>query len=213
MHRYPIRRRRADNPFRAAVAGVPTLAVATLAATTLAVAALAVATLAVATLAVALLSIPGLASLAQAAAPAACSSSQTAVWLGDGPGGGTAGTIYYPLEFTNISHRSCTLFGYPGVSAVNGRGTQVGVAATRSSAHVAIVTLQAGATAHALLGIHDWGAICSHDTPAAGLKVYPPGLRDARVITGFPFGACAGKSVLAVNPIRGGTGVPGYTTS
>ena len=37
-------------------------------------------------------------------------------------GSGGAGTFTYLLRFTNTSHRTCYLFGFPGVRAVNRHG-------------------------------------------------------------------------------------------
>jgi hypothetical protein len=42
-----------------------------------------------------------------------CSTADLVVWLGVGEGGATAGSTYYPLELTNVSNRSCRLFGFP----------------------------------------------------------------------------------------------------
>ncbi len=140
-----------------------------------------------------------------------CTATATQVWLGDGEGGGTAGTYYYPLEFSNVGRRTCTLYGYPGVSAYSGALKPVGPAAVRSTSAHATVTLTAGATAHVLLGIRDWGALCSTPAAADGLKVYPPGQTAAKEI-GFPFDACAHRSVLVVGPLRSGVGIPGYTS-
>jgi len=139
-----------------------------------------------------------------------CSAAQTQVWLGLGLGGGTAGTTYYPLEFSNVSHRTCTLFGYPGVSAYRGSQRQIGPAARRNPHAHALVTLTPGATAHALLGIGDWGAVCSRPVTADGLRVYPPGQRVAHAIP-FSFKVCAHRGVLSVGPVRAGVGIPGYT--
>jgi len=58
----------------------------------------------------------------------ACPTSGLEAWLGLGAASaGTAGSggigvhataaTYYTLEFTNVSHRSCSLYGYPEVSA------------------------------------------------------------------------------------------------
>lgn len=156
------------------------------------------------------------ASLASAAPPARsaasspCSASDTQVWLGDGEGGGTAGTTYYPLEFSNIGHRVCTLYGYPGVSAYRGALKQVGSGADRSTSAHSLIMLRPDATGHALLGIRDWGALCSRPVVVDGLKVYPPGQRSPEEI-GFSFDACAHKGVLVVGPVRAGVGIPGYT--
>jgi hypothetical protein len=149
---------------------------------------------------------------AHAAGLASCTSSNTRVWLGDGGGGGTAGRTYYPLEFSNVGHSSCTLNGYPGVSAWASGGKQAGVAATRNGAAQGSVILASGATVHALISIADWGALCSKPVDALGLKVYPPGQTVAQTLQ-FPLQVCASRSVLATGPIRPGVGIPGYTTS
>src|SRR5215472_13790862 len=64
-----------------------------------------------------------------------CKASQTEVWYAV-PGDGTAGSIYYEFEISNISHRTCQLFGYPGVSALNAHGHQVGLPASHSGRRV-----------------------------------------------------------------------------
>jgi hypothetical protein len=60
-----------------------------------------------------------------------CLARNTQVWLGLGLGGGTAGSTFYPLEFSNVGHNACTLTGYPGVAASGSNGMQVGPAASR----------------------------------------------------------------------------------
>lgn len=134
------------------------------------------------------------------------------VWLGDGLGGGVLGGYYYPLEITNVSGHTCTLNGYPGVSAIRGNDRQIGPAATRSEQPHRAVVLAPGATAHAQLRISDWGALCSTQVTADGLKVFPPGQRTSQTIQ-FSFGACAHRGVLIVGPLRPGVAIPGYTTS
>ncbi len=42
-----------------------------------------------------------------------------------GRSNGAAGTIYYPLGFTNASSAPCTMYGYPGVSFVTSPGGTV----------------------------------------------------------------------------------------
>jgi hypothetical protein len=148
---------------------------------------------------------------ASAAATPSCTPSSTQVWLGLGLGGGTAGSVYYPLEFSNVGHHACTLNGYPGVSASRG-GAQVGPAATRNRQAHGTVTLAPGATGHAILRVVDWSALCSTKVVADGLKVFPPGQTRSKSIP-FSFGACAHRGVLIVGPVRDGVGIPGYTTS
>jgi hypothetical protein len=150
---------------------------------------------------------------ARTTAAANCTPAHTQVWLGLGLGGGTAGSIYYPLEFSNVGHSACTLRGFPGVSAIGSGGGQIGPAASHNGQHHGTVTLAPGATAHAILRVLDWGALCSTEVVAAGLNVYPPGERRTEPVVPFPFGACAHRGVLIVGPVRAGVGIPGYTTS
>jgi Protein of unknown function (DUF4232) len=44
---------------------------------------------------------------------------------------GAAGTIFYPIIFTNSGPVRCTLTGYPGVSSVDAQGRQIGAPAER----------------------------------------------------------------------------------
>src|SRR5579859_2004122 len=85
-----------------------------------------------------------------------CTAGDLGVWLAVDQGNGAAGTIYYPLEFTNLSHHTCYLFGYPGVSALDRNGHQLGSPAQWGSLRGAhIVNVAPGATAHTLLAYHD----------------------------------------------------------
>jgi Protein of unknown function (DUF4232) len=137
------------------------------------------------------------------AATPSCSTGGLVIWL-DTQGNGTAGTIFYTLEFTNLSGRTCTLRGYPGVSAINLSGGRVGSAASRLTGHaVKTISLAKGATAKATLGAVDTGALPNcHMTTAAGLRVYPPNQTASRTIP-FPFPACAnsGPAFLRVAPV------------
>lgn len=151
-------------------------------------------------------------SRAAQASASRCTTAHLEIWFGLGLGGGTAGSVYYPLEFSNVSHRACTLNGYPGVSGYGASGGQVGPAASRNTQHHGSVTLAPGATAHAILRVVDSGALCSHPVTAAGLKVFPPGATRSQPIP-FSFSACAHRGVLIVGPVRAGVGIPGLTTS
>jgi hypothetical protein len=150
---------------------------------------------------------PAAATSAAAASAPSCPTSGLVIWLNDEAGGGTAGSVYYKLEFTNLSARVCTLIGYPGVSAVNLRGGGVGGGASREVIHKPRpVTLANGATASAVLRIVDVGALSScAPVSAAGLRVYPPSQTRAKVVP-FPFQACsrAGKSDLIVGALAPG---------
>jgi Protein of unknown function (DUF4232) len=142
----------------------------------------------------------------------ACSTSSLEVWLGIGEGGGAAGSTYYPLELTNISNRRCSLFGFPGVSAV--AGSQLGSAAQRNRAHPTYhVTLLPGTSAHTVVQFADVGNFTPgkcKPAEASGLRVYPPGQFTAAEIP-FSFRACSlkGPIFLSVPPVQPGVGIPG----
>src|SRR5579859_5374258 len=85
---------------------------------------------------------------------AACQPAGLAAWLGVGPDdSSTAGpeSIFYTLEFTNVSGQTCSLYGYPQVLAYAG-GHQIGSSATTdTSVRPSMVKLAPDATAHAVL--------------------------------------------------------------
>lgn len=73
-----------------------------------------------------------------------CATSELVVWL-DTQGDGTLGSTHYKLELTNLSASTCALRGYPGVSATDLGGRQLGSAASRDSLHrPRLVTLSSG---------------------------------------------------------------------
>ena len=176
-----------------------------------AIAVAAVAGLAISTAAYAATS-SGTASTGAASIPR-CTASDLGIWLAVGQGNGAAGTIYYPLEFTNLSHHTCYLYGYPGVSALGRNGNQLGSPASWGSLRGAhIVNLAPGATAHTLLAYHDAMVTtepgCDPVNSAANLRVYPPGQRSA-TFAAFSFQACshAGPVWMSIQePIIPGAG-------
>ncbi len=146
------------------------------------------------------------ASATSAAAPPPCAAAGLVVWL-DTREGRAAGSVYYRLELTNLGARTCSLRGYPGVSAVDLSGRQLGSAAGRNPAHAARRLLLAPrATATAVLHVAqaaNFSAARCRPTMAAGLRVYPPGQTVARVVP-FPFPACSrrGPVYLTVQPVQ-----------
>lgn len=126
-------------------------------------------------------------------------------------GNGAAGTFTYLLRFTNTSRRTCYLAGFPGVTAVNRHGRQLGSAAAWvPGVPLRVVTLTRGRTAHAVLRITDvtlFPRRLCRPAMARGLRVIPPG----RVAAGFArlrFLACsrAGTTYLRVQRIQPGRG-------
>jgi hypothetical protein len=173
-----------------------------------------IATAAVLLPAVALASSAGTTTAANTAALHRCYQADLRAWLGI-PGSGAAGSVYYELELSNVSGQTCTLYGYPGVSALLG-GKQVGSAAARTASHPkTLVTLPPGATAHVILQISNVSvfspAACQPVT-ARTLRVYPPGAFAALRIP-FTFRACSktGPVYLHVSTTIKGTGIPGYS--
>ena len=156
------------------------------------------------TLAVTMLA--GSSGAASVARVPACTTGGLVEWMNT-QGNGAAGTIYYTLQFTNLSGHACTLRGYPGVSGVNLGGMQLGRAAARSSTTpVKTITIGQGKTARATLGITDVGALSPsqcHPTTAAGLRIYAPNQTTPKLIP-FPFNACAkaGVNYLTVQAVR-----------
>ncbi len=157
------------------------------------------------------------AASAAPAAPAAasalipvCTAGNLAVWVNYGASQGAAGTWYYPLEFTNTSNHTCRTWGWPGVSATNANGHQLGDAARRNHLYTPHwVNIGAGATAHALLG---YGAVevqTSGCKPANAslIKVYAPNQRTADLgFFSLPVCTVGGSHVyLSVAAIQPGT--------
>src|ERR1700722_5963640 len=63
---------------------------------------------------------------AEAIAPR-CGTAALTAWLGI-PGDGYAGGVVYQLELSNTSNHTCSLYGFPGVSALAPGGHQLGKA-------------------------------------------------------------------------------------
>jgi hypothetical protein len=138
-----------------------------------------------------------LAAAAVGAAPArtaapACKTAGLVVWLG-AVGDASAGSNYITLRFTNQSGHTCTLGGYPGVSAVDLAGHPLGSPARRDVSTPRVLRLDDGATATALVRIAFAGnfppATC-HRHAAAALRIYPPDETAAKLVP-IAFDACS----------------------
>ena len=131
----------------------------------------------------------------------------------------TAGSVYYPVDFTNTASSTCGLYGYPGMSfvtAADSTGRQIGAPAQQNpNVGKVAVRLAAGGQAHAWLQVTQAGnypsATCQPVT-AHGLRVYAPGETEALYVN-QSFSACSSASVplLTVMPVRPGQGVRGST--
>jgi hypothetical protein len=180
----------------------------------------AVAALAITSAAFAATSSPGSGAARAAAAIPKCSAAlgqegNVSVWVADGQGNGAAGTIYFPLEFTNVSGHACSMHGFPGVSAIGREGQQLGSPANWESGGgfgtPRTVNVPAGATVHAILAYHDVEVStapgCDPVNTTLQLRVYPPNERGA-TFAFFDLEACshAGPIFMSVGPIKPGVG-------
>lgn len=162
-----------------------------------------------------LLPTAALASSAVAGAPSrssvpACISTHTRVWYGE-PGDAATGHILFQLQFSNIGHSTCSFVGYPGVSAIDIHGHQVGLPASHSGTRLTVM-LAPGGTAHVELLVTQAAFICVHTVKSVLLRVFPPGQKHAQLVP-FPSAGCPGKSVLHVDALHPRAGIPGFSSS
>ncbi len=127
-----------------------------------------------------------------------CHTGELKVTSQAGPGGGAAGSEYAWLVFTNVSGRTCTLYGYPGVSWVTGpSGQQVNdPVQRRTDVTPTRVVLTPGGVAHAQVRHANpelYGPDC-HPVQVAGFRVYPPD-ETAAVFVPWASQACSAKGV------------------
>lgn len=150
---------------------------------------------------------------------AACPTSGLKVKVDTAQGGAAAGSTYVPIDFTNTTSSTCTMFGYPGVSFVTSvPGSQLGRPAKRNPADPATtVTLAPGAVAHATLQVAEAGnydpSECKPVT-AHWLRVYPPNQFNP-IYTKYTVQVCSARlphglgSQLGIYVVRPGAGKAG----
>ncbi len=148
-------------------------------------------------------------SASASAAPSAigrCTSNNLAVWVNADSADGTAGTTFFHLDLTNTGRATCFLNGWPGVSATNQGGAQLGPAAARQNGVPAkTIDIAPGATAHSVLGYEDVQVDPScKPQNATFLKVFAPGARGAKRAF-FPLSVCrTGRVDLNVRRVQAG---------
>jgi hypothetical protein len=136
-----------------------------------------------------------------------CATSGLDIWFEPEIGGGTAGSIFYRFQLTNLSSHRCTLRGYPKVFAANLAGQRFGSAATHEAAGTPqTVSLAVGDSASALVRVAEAGNFSPsdcHPRTAAGFRVSPPGQTASRFVP-FPFEACAkpGHTNLSIRAVK-----------
>lgn len=153
------------------------------------------------------------------ASAAGCATSVLKVAVDTSQGGGAAGSVYYPISFTNTSGSTCTLYGYPGVSFTSGPGgSQIGRPASRNPAGPPVtVTLAPGTVAHATVQVAqaaNYPRSACKPVTAHWLKIYPPN-QTAPLYIRFTTQACSrkvlagGGSQLSIYAMRRGPGQRG----
>jgi hypothetical protein len=154
-----------------------------------------------------------------ASAPAAlprCTAGELTTWVGI-PGDGSAGHVNFQLELSNTGGPTCTLFGFPGVTATGRNGHQLGSAAIRNASHQSqLVVLPRGGTAHVELAIADitvFSRPSCHPATATGLRVIAPGGFVSHTVP-MTFRACSkhGPDYLSVSTTISGTGIPNFSS-
>jgi len=172
---------------------------------------------------------PDHASLSSSLTRSPCATSGLEAWLGlastagstsvTGTGGRLQpGGTYYTLEFTNVSARVCSLYGYPDVSAYAGGqagGTQIGSAAAHdTSVRPQPVTLAPGQTAHSVLRVtstETFGRTACAQVTAPELRVMlPDQVRPAFVPIHLSACSRKGPQFLTVQAIQPRPGIPGF---
>jgi hypothetical protein len=140
----------------------------------------------------------------------------TALRITIGAANGAAGSIYYPLEFTNVGGVTCTMYGYPGVSFATGPGgAAIGGPAVRNPTFGrALVTLAPGLTGHASLQVEvaqSYTARRCKPVTAHWLQVFPPASYVASYVS-FTAVTCTGSipggSTLGIFVVRPGATGP-----
>jgi hypothetical protein len=144
---------------------------------------------------------------AERRATALCTTSNLVIWIPNGKGSGTAGSVYYKVEMTNSGASTCTLKGFPRVSALDLKGRTLGQPATRESGGGGkTITLAPEASAAFNLRITEAGNYTPsecHPVNASGLSITPPGQSSNRIVP-LPFQACAqlGDPTISASAIR-----------
>lgn len=168
---------------------------------------------------------PDHASLSSNLTESPCATSGLEAWLGlaqaaeSGTGGRLEpGGTYYTLEFTNVSARACSLYGYPDVSAYAGDqagGIQIGSAADHdTSVRPQPVMLAPGQTAHSVLRVTSTGTFqpttCGQVTAPELRVMLPDQVRPAFVPIRLSACSKKGPEFLSVQAIQPRPGVPGF---
>jgi Protein of unknown function (DUF4232) len=147
------------------------------------------------------------ATTAQAAAkPTRCFTSNVRASLLPRPPG--AGQRFAHVQLTNVSSRTCTIFGYAGAQLLRANGSRVPTDIVRDHSHTPhLVTLRPGQRASASW---HWGAVPGPGEPTTGrcepiakrIEITPPDATKHRVIR-WPFGPVCEHGRIVERPFSG----------
>jgi Domain of unknown function (DUF4232) len=134
----------------------------------------------------------------------ACETPGLVIWLNTN-GDAAAGSVFYNLEFTNLSGHACTLNGFPFINAVSLTGSLLGHRAGFTGGPAHQVTLANGQTVKArlqIVNVLNFPPPKCKQVTAAGFRVFPPNQTRAKIVP-FPFGACSasGPMFMFVQPV------------
>jgi hypothetical protein len=120
------------------------------------------------------------------------------LYLSMGRKDAAAGSLYWPIRFTNTSTSTCVLRGYPGVSVLTTAHHQIGPAAKRSGETYGTVKVAAAHTVTAVVRTAN-GPIGGPCNPTGTyLRVYPPASHTA-VLIPAPLRTCS--DLFTVGPV------------
>jgi hypothetical protein len=132
---------------------------------------------------------------AQAATPT-CRTADLYLSMGQVTGG--AGSLFYPVRFTNTSTHTCVLRGYPGVSVLTTLHHQIGAAATRNSHPVTSVSVHPAGTVYATIRTNNPSVVPTCRSTSTYIRVYPPGNTQAALLP-YHLSVCG---AFEVNPVQ-----------
>lgn len=134
---------------------------------------------------------------------ARCPSAQLRLTVRDADSG--AGQFHQQVILTNRGS-TCTLYGYPGASFLDGQGRLLGSPADQSPGLVRRLVLHADEAVSAVLSVSNAGAYPDsrcRPQQAARLRIYPPGDR-LPLLTADPLLVCSvpGSGQLHISPLQ-----------
>ncbi|MFH9398680.1 DUF4232 domain-containing protein [Streptomyces sp. NPDC017638] len=121
------------------------------------------------------------------------------LYLSMGGKEGAAGSLYWPVRFTNTSTTTCALRGYPGVSVLDGAHHRIGPAAGHSGRSFGTTALSPGRSATAVLRTTNGPVGGPCERTGTYLRVYPPASRTATLVPA-PWKTCSG--VFQTGPVN-----------